>query len=72
MFFDGVSPFIAAVALVLRTFRALIFASVSAGVNHTCGVTTTGTPLCWGSNGQERLGDGTTETRHTPTPVSYW
>jgi alpha-tubulin suppressor-like RCC1 family protein len=31
---------------------------VSAGLSHTCGVTTLGTALCWGSNEFGELGNG--------------
>jgi alpha-tubulin suppressor-like RCC1 family protein len=37
----------------------LEFRGVSAGVRHTCGVTTDNRVFCWGNNGQGRLGDGT-------------
>ena len=42
---------------------ALTFASVSAGGNHTCGVTTSGAGYCWGSAGQGRLGYGSARGR---------
>ena len=55
----------------------LTFASISSGAwDHTCGVTTAGQGYCWGFNfaedlkGGGRLGDGTTETRLTPTAVA--
>ena len=37
----------------------LTFAAVSAGGNHTCGVTTTGVAYCWGMNPMGELGIGT-------------
>lgn len=46
------------------------FLAVSAGQDHTCGVSTAGEAYCWGFNGSGRLGDGTTSTRSTPVPVS--
>jgi hypothetical protein len=46
------------------------FASVSAGGDHTCGVTANGAGYCWGTNGHGQLGDGTTTERHSPVPVS--
>lgn len=44
--------------------------SIAASHNHTCAVTTAGGALCWGNNGSGRLGDGTTTSRLSPTPVS--
>ncbi|MCX5984910.1 MAG: RCC1 repeat-containing protein [Chloroflexi bacterium] len=49
---------------------------VSAGGDHTCGLTATvsgtleGTALCWGANGSGQLGDGTNSVRSVPTTVS--
>ncbi|HEX2217571.1 MAG TPA: hypothetical protein VHG35_02120 [Gemmatimonadales bacterium] len=45
------------------------FRQVTAGLYHTCGVTTDDRAWCWGSNGGA-LGDGTLETRRTPVPVA--
>lgn len=42
---------------------------VSAADQHTCGVTASGDVMCWGSNDNGRLGDGTTTQRWTPVPV---
>ena len=46
------------------------FAPVAGGSSHTCALTAAGGVLCWGANGGGRLGDGTSEARLTPTPVS--
>lgn len=48
----------------------LRFAQLSAGTDHTCGVTTDDRAYCWGENYDGRLGDGTTANRWTPTPVA--
>ncbi len=44
--------------------------AIAVGLTHTCGLTTDGGVLCWGSNTAGQLGDGTTTDRWTPTPVS--
>lgn len=43
---------------------------ISVGVYHTCAIKADKTLHCWGGNGSGALGDGTTTTRSTPTPVS--
>src|SRR5204863_266529 len=49
----------------------LTFTAVSAGLNHTCGVTATGAAYCWGYNDlYGALGDGTTTTRLSPVLVA--
>jgi len=48
----------------------LSFNTLSAGGNHTCGVTTTGQAYCWGSNKEGQLGDGTRNRHGRPFPVS--
>jgi alpha-tubulin suppressor-like RCC1 family protein len=47
----------------------LTFTKISAGALHTCALTATGTPYCWGANGRGALGDGTTTNRPVPTAV---
>lgn len=45
------------------------FTKVSAGVSHSCGITTAGVLKCWGGNQFGQLGDGTTTTRTLPTII---
>ena len=49
---------------------SVVFAPVSAGLNDTCGVTTSGAAYCWGNNGQGQLGNGSTTDSYTPVAVS--
>ncbi|MCL2825705.1 MAG: hypothetical protein FWD57_17065, partial [Polyangiaceae bacterium] len=44
-------------------------AAVSAGDNHTCGITSGGDVFCWGQNTLGQLGDGSTDPRTSPTKV---
>jgi len=45
-------------------------ASISAGSNHTCAVTTAGAAKCWGLGNGGRLGNGTNTNQPTPVDVS--
>lgn len=47
----------------------LTFATVSAGIGYTCGVTTAGATYCWGYNATGQLGDGTTTEQDSPVVV---
>jgi alpha-tubulin suppressor-like RCC1 family protein len=49
---------------------ALTFYQVSAGYEHSCGVTSDQRAYCWGRNSEGELGDGTTQGRLTPVAVA--
>jgi len=48
----------------------LVFTGLSAGISHTCGVTTVGRVYCWGDNSTGALGDSTQTQRTLPTQVA--
>ncbi len=67
----------ALVPTLIQQPAGVIYQSISAGLNHTCGVTTSGSTYCWGRNtyapgsgGSGQLGDGTATNRNLPTIVS--
>jgi alpha-tubulin suppressor-like RCC1 family protein len=49
---------------------ALAFLQVSAGHEHSCGLTSDNRAYCWGRNSSGQLGDGTTAERLIPVPVA--
>jgi alpha-tubulin suppressor-like RCC1 family protein len=44
--------------------------TITAGEYHSCGLSASGAAYCWGRNPYGQLGDGTTTSRNTPTPVA--
>ncbi|HEX5437805.1 MAG TPA: hypothetical protein VFW98_11645, partial [Gemmatimonadaceae bacterium] len=54
----------------LAVSGGLHFASLTAGRQHTCGLTADGHAYCWGRNAEGELGDGTEIDRASPTPVA--
>jgi len=46
-----------------------LFATISAGGLHACGITTAGAAYCWGFNGFGQIGDGTVVNRASPVAV---
>lgn len=54
----------------MRVAGGLKFASITAGLYHTCAVTGAGLAYCWGRNFEGQLGDGSTAQRLTPTLVT--
>ena len=48
----------------------VIFASITAGWDHSCGLRSDGAAYCWGNNDVGQLGDGSLTSRLTPVPVA--
>ena len=59
-----------AVPVMVVTAGGQAFTSVSAGGQHSCGLTVTGDALCWGGNWSGQLGDTTNVNRSVPVRVS--
>jgi alpha-tubulin suppressor-like RCC1 family protein len=49
---------------------AATFTSITAGMRHTCGLTSAGGMECWGYNGHGELGNGTTTGSMIPVEVT--
>ncbi len=47
----------------------VLYRSVTAGVEHSCGITLLSAAYCWGNGGSGRLGTGSTESAPTPSYV---
>jgi alpha-tubulin suppressor-like RCC1 family protein len=58
----------AAVSILVAPSTA-VMVSVSAGGEHSCGLTSAGVAYCWGNNDLGRLGDGTTLARTSAVAV---
>jgi alpha-tubulin suppressor-like RCC1 family protein len=54
----------------VATGEKIAFTRISAGYEHTCGVTSRGALYCWGWNNSGQLGDGTFTNRVAPALVS--
>ena len=66
-FGNGAISFQAATPVLVST--PLRFASLAAGYDHTCGLTSAGAAYCWGRNDYGQVGDGTTIERGTAVLV---
>ncbi len=65
---DGVTG--AAVVTVVGALPSLSFSALSAGYDHTCGLTTAGKAYCWGGGTFGQLGNGGTSQSPFPSAVS--
>jgi alpha-tubulin suppressor-like RCC1 family protein len=68
--FFGTNPPHACSTTPIVVSGGLLFTKVAAGIDHTCGISTTGQLYCWGGNGNGQLGNGTTTPSTTPVLVS--
>jgi alpha-tubulin suppressor-like RCC1 family protein len=48
----------------------ITFASVAAGLQHSCGVSSAGNGYCWGNGNSGQLGNGSFDSQSSPTLVS--
>jgi alpha-tubulin suppressor-like RCC1 family protein len=60
---------LAPAAFSITALEVSAFISVTAGFEHTCGITAAGDAYCWGSNSFGKLGDGSEPTEVRPRPV---
>ena len=56
-------------ALPTRVSGGAAYRTISAGDNHSCGITSDNDLLCWGWNTHGQVGDGTTTDRSKPVSV---
>ena len=61
---DGVSD--ETISLPTATSGGYTFSTIAMGIDHACGVLTTGGIDCWGANTEGDLGDGTYNDATTP------
>lgn len=54
----------------IRPTQDTIVTGVSAGLYHTCGLTSSGKLYCWGLNEYGQLGDNSTQNKSSPSLVS--
>jgi alpha-tubulin suppressor-like RCC1 family protein len=47
----------------------VVFTDITVGAGHACALALSGQAYCWGYNANGELGDSTTTSRSTPTPV---
>ena len=62
-----VNPTLTATTVLTRL--QVVYSSISAGAEHTCGLTSAGKILCWGSNVFGQLGDGSTTNHSSPAQL---
>lgn len=53
----------------VRMPRSIRFKSLALGAYHTCGLSKSGQPYCWGANAKGQLGDNSLTDRFTPVSV---
>ena len=53
-----------------RVAGGMVFVSIAVGAEFSCGILATGKRACWGSNGEDALGNDTSEVALAPALVS--